>query len=166
LRKAALAAPPCLQYTPASVKKEQIRQAAEAVVEPGEVVEVATTAMVGSLQLGRQVAIGIASAIATVGLLSVTVSPKAQPLVLTTKRLLVLGMKNTLIDQADSKIKNELQRAELRAKPARRIMLYHQVDVTDDQGNPVARIKFGFFDGASAQGIAQGLGPAPVTPKK
>jgi hypothetical protein len=148
------------------VKKDQIKQAAEAVVEPGEVVEVACTAVIGSLRLGRQVAIGIASAIATAGLLSVTVSPKPQPLVLTTKRLLVLGMKNTLIDQADSKIKNEFSRAELRAKPARRIMLYHQVDVTDVQGSPVARMKFGLFDGASARGIADGLGPAPMAQKK
>ena len=142
-------------------KKDQVARAAEGVVEPGEIVEVATTAMIGSLHLGRSAAIAAVSAIATAGLLSVTVSPRPQPVVLTTRRLLVLGLKNTFIDQADSTIKSEFPRGELRAKPARRIMLYHQVDLTDLQGKPVGRMKFGFFDGADARSIAQGLGPPP-----
>src|SRR5260370_17599146 len=91
-------------YTPASVNKDQTKRAAEGVLEPGEVVEQATQALIGSLQLGRQMAIGVATAIATAGLLSVTVSKKPEPIVLTTKRLLVLGMKNTSIDQPHSTI--------------------------------------------------------------
>ena len=146
--------------------KDQIARAAESVVEPGEVVELTTNAVIGSLRLGRQMAIAAATAIATGGLLSVEVTPKQQPVVLTTTRLLVLGMKNTFTDQADSKIRTEIPRADLRAKPARRIALYHQVDLTDSEGAPVARMKFGLFDGADARNLAQALGPAPTAVEK
>ena len=143
-------------------KKDQIARAAEAVVEPGEVVELTTNAVIGSLRLGRQVAIAAVTAIASAGLLSLEVTPKQQPIALTTRRLLVLGLKNTFTDQADSKIRSEMPRAELRAKPAKQVMLYHQLDLTDSEGSPVARMKFGLFDGADARKIAQALGPAPA----
>ncbi len=143
-------------------KKEQVARAAEGVLEPGEIVEVATMATIGSLQLGRQAAIAAVSAIATAGLLSVTVTPKPQPVVLTTRRLLVLGLRNTLMEQADSKIRSQFPRAELGAKPARRIMLYHQVDLTDAEGRPVGRMRFSLFNGRDASSIANGLGPPPV----
>jgi hypothetical protein len=98
LRKAARAADAGAIYTPAALNKDQTKRAAEGVVEPGEVVELATQALVGSLQLGRQVAIGVATAIATAGLLSVAVSKQPEPIVLTTRRLLVLGMKNPWVE--------------------------------------------------------------------
>ncbi|HET7467656.1 MAG TPA: hypothetical protein VFL29_13430 [Candidatus Dormibacteraeota bacterium] len=142
--------------------KDQIARAAEAVVEPGEVVELTSNAVIGSLKLGRQVAIAAATAIVTGGLLSVEVTPKQQPIVLTTRRLLVLGLKNTFTDQADSKIRSEIPRAGLRAKPARRVMLYHQLDLTDPEGAPVARMKFGLFDGADARRLGEALGQPPA----
>jgi hypothetical protein len=149
-------------YRAVGAKKDQIARAAEAVVEPGEVVELTSNAVIGSLRLGRQVAIAAATAIATAGLFSLELTPKQQPIVLTTKRLLVLGLKNTFTDQADSTIRSQMPRAELRAKPARQIMLYHQVDLTDTEGKPVARMKFGLFDGADARNLAQALGEAPA----
>src|SRR6266852_714516 len=104
--------PPARLSIAAMAKKEQVARAAEGVLEPGEIVEVATMATIGSLQLGRQAAIAAVSAIATAGLLSVTVTPKPQPVVLTTRRLLVLGLRNTLMEQADSKIRSQFPRAE------------------------------------------------------
>jgi uncharacterized membrane protein (UPF0136 family) len=152
-------------YTPASMNREQTKRAAEGVVEPGEVVELATQALVGSLQLGRQMAIGVATTIATAGLLSVTVSKKPEPIVLTTKRLLVLGMKNTFIDQADSKIRSEFPRSALRAR-AHRVFTYYALDVTDTEGRPIGRMRFPFWSRADAKALADALGPPPPIAKK
>jgi len=152
-------------YTRASVNKDQTKRAAEGILEPGEVVEQATQALIGSLQLGRQMAIGVATAIATAGLLSVTVSKKPEPIVLTTKRLLVLGMKNTFIDRADSKIRSEFPRGELRGQ-AHRVFTYYALDVTDTEGRPIGRMRFPFWSRADAKAIADALGPPPSTAKK
>src|SRR5260370_3759513 len=137
-------------YTPSVMNKDQTKRAAERVVEPGEVVELATQALVGSLQLGRQMAIGVATAIATAGLFSVTVSKKPEPIVLTTKRLLVLGMKNTFIDQADSKIRSEFPRSALRRR-AHRAFTFHAPDITDSEGTPMGRMRFPFCSLTDAQ---------------
>jgi len=144
--------------------KGQIARAAEPVLEPGEVVELTTNAVIGSLHLGRQALIAGATALATGGLLTVTVSTTQSPIVLTTRRLLVLGLKNTLIDQADSKIKTAIPRSMLRAVPPKRVLLYRRLDLTDAEGNRVARLKMSFFDKEDAERIAQALGPAPPPP--
>src|SRR5260370_38099870 len=129
-------------------------------MERGEVVELATQALVGSLQLGGQMAIGVATAIATAGLFSVTVSKKPEPIVLTTKRLLVLGMKNTFIDQADSKIRAEFPRGELRGR-AHRVFTYYALDVTDTEVRPISRMRFPFSSRADAKALAAALRPPP-----
>ena len=61
----------------------------------------------------------------------------------------------------DSKILSEVPRSDLRAKPAKRVWLYHQVDLTDPEGKPVSRLKVAFFDGADAHRLAQSLGEPP-----
>jgi len=133
-------------------------------MQPGEIVEASGMASIGSLQLGRQAAIAAATAIATAGLLSVTVTPKAQPVVLTTRRLLILGIKVGLVDRPDSKIRTEIPRSELRATPPRRPLLglYWLVVLTDAEGSRVAKMRFPFPDRADAQRFAQGLGPPPM----
>jgi hypothetical protein len=165
LRKAALAAAADAIYTHHAVNKDTTKRAAEAVLEPGEVIELATQALVGSLQLGRQMAIGVATAIATAGLLSVTVSKKPEPIVLTTKRLLVMAMKNTFIDQADSKIRSEFPRSALRGR-AHRVFTYYALDVTDAEGRLIGRMRFPFWSRADAKAIGDALGPPPVMAKK
>jgi hypothetical protein len=145
-------------------KSERVATAAEPLMQPGEIVEAATMAVVGKFNWGKSVALGIATGIATLGMVSVMTSPKAQPVVLTTKRMLILGIKTGIIDQPDSKIRTEVSRADLRARPAKRVALFHAVDLTDPEGNKVARMKFGFFDGASAHKFAQLLGEAPPPP--
>jgi hypothetical protein len=164
-RNSALAAQVGGIYTLATVNKDTTKRAAETVLEPGEVVELATQALVGSLQLGRQVAIGVATAIATAGLFSVAVSRKPEPIVLTTKRLLVMAMKNTLIDQADSKIRSEFPRNALRGR-AHRVFTYYALDITDAEGRPLGRMRFPFWSRADAKAIADALGSPPALAKK
>jgi hypothetical protein len=143
-------------------KKEEIMAAAAPLLEPGEVIEATSMAAVGKWNVGKSVALAAVTAVATLGMLSVMTVPKPQPLVLTTKRFLILGIKQDLmVEHPDSKIVAEIPRGELRAKPAKRVALYHAVDVTDVQGNKLSRLKFGFFDGAAAQKFATGLG-APL----
>jgi len=143
-------------------KGEKVARAAEPLMEPGEVVEVAGMAVLGKFNVGKSVALGIATGIATLGMVSVMTTPKPQPVVLTTKRMLVLGIKVGIIDQPDSKIVTEIPREQLRAKPARRVMLYQAVDLTDPQGTKVTRMKFSLFDGAAAKKFAEVLGEPPA----
>ncbi|SRR5712692_3026655 len=130
-------------------------------MQPGELVEATAMAVIGRWNVGKSMALAAVTAVASLGMLSVMTVPKPQPVVLTTRRFLVLGIKVGIIDQADSKIVTEVPRAELRAKPAKRVALYRAVDVTDPQGNKLVRMKFSFFDGGDAQKIAQGLGEPP-----
>ncbi len=133
-------------------------------MEPGEVVEATGMAVLGKFNVGKSVALGIATGIATLGMVSVMTTPVQQPVVLTTKRFLVLGIKKGIVDSPDSKIVTEVPRSELRAKPAKRVALFIAVDLTDTQGNKVARMKFAFFDMEAAKRFAQGLGqPAGAT---
>ena len=143
-------------------KKEEILTAVAPLLAPDEVVEGAAMAAVGKWNVGKSLALAAVTAVATLGVLSVMTVPKPQPLVLTTKRFLILGIKQDLmVEHPESKIVAEIARRELRARPAKRVALYHAVDVTDVQGNKLSRLKFGFFDGAAAQKFATGLG-APL----
>jgi hypothetical protein len=139
-------------------KNEQIAQAAEPLMQPGEIVEATGMAVLGKFNYGKSMALGIATGIATLGMVSVMTTPKQQPVALTTRRFLVLGIKTGLVDKVDSKIVTEIPRSELRAKPAKRVMLYIAVDLADAQGNKVTRMKFAFNAMADAQRFAQGLG--------
>ena len=139
-------------------KQEQIARAAEPLMEPGEVVEATGMAVLGKFELGKSAALAAVTAVASLGLVSVISVPKPQPVVLTTRRLLVLGIKTGIIDSAESRIVAEIPRSELRATPSKRVMLYHAVDLTDVQGNKVTRMKFSMMDGGDAKRFAQGLG--------
>lgn len=143
-------------------KKEEIIEAATPLLQPGETIDATSMGVVGKWNVGKSVALAAVTAVASLGLLSVMTVPKPQPLVLTSKRFLILGTQQDLmVEHPDSKIVAEIPRSELRAKPAKRVALYHAVDVTDVNGNKLSRLKFSFFDGAAAQKFAVGLG-APL----
>lgn len=125
---------------------------------PGEVVEATGMAVLGKFDVGKSAALAAVTAVATLGMVSVFTVPKPQPVVLTTRRLLVLGIKSGIVDSAESRVVAELPRSELRAMPSKRVMLYHAVDLTDAQGNKVTRMKFSMMDGGDAKKFAQGLG--------
>lgn len=131
-------------------------------MQPGEVVQATAMAVVGKFNWGKSMALGIATGIATLGMVSVMTTPKQQPVVATTKRFLILGMKTGIVDKPDSKIVTEVPREQVRALPAKRVFTYIAVDLTDAQGNKVTRMKFPFWAGGDARTFAQALG-APVT---
>src|SRR5260370_3977413 len=101
-------------------------------------------AVIGKFNYAKSVALGIATGLATLGMVSVMTTPKPQPVVLTSKRMLVLGFKGIIVEEADSKIVNEIPRPDLRARPAKRVALYYAVDLTDPQGNTLPRMKVSF----------------------
>lgn len=140
-------------------KKEEIAAAVAPLLAPDEHVQATAMGVVGKWNVGKSVALAAVTAVATLGMLSVMTVPKQQPLVLTNKRFLILGIKqDLLVEHPDSTIVAEISKSELRAHAAKRVALYHAVDVTDVQGNKLSRLKFGFFDGAAAKAFAQGLG--------
>jgi hypothetical protein len=144
-------------------KKEEIAQAVQPLLQPGEVVDAAAMGVVGKWNVGKSMALAAVTAVASLGILSVYTVPKPQPLVLTNRRFLILGIKEDLmVDHVESKIKTEIPRSDLRAKPAKRVALYHAVDVTDAQGNKLTRLKFSFFNGGDAKNFAQGLGAPTI----
>jgi hypothetical protein len=131
-------------------------------MEPGEIVEVATVGSFGSVSVARTVVTAAAVSIATAGLFTAYVTPKKVPIVLTTKRLLILGIKGLLIEQADSKIVTQVPRSDLRAHPAKRPFLWTKVELTDTQGTPVARMQFPLPNRGDAVRIATALGQPPT----
>jgi len=141
---------------------DQVASAAEPLMEPGEIVEVATVGSFGSVSVARTVVTAAAVSIATAGLFTAYVTPKKVPIVLTTKRLLILGIKGLLIEQADSKIVTQVPRSDLRAHPAKRPFLWTKVELTDTQGTPVARMQFPLPNRGDAVRIATALGQPPT----
>jgi len=139
----------------------QVARAGGPVLEPGEIVEVATVGSFGSVSIARMAVTAAAVSIATAGLFTAYVTPQKVPIVLTTKRLLILGTKG-LLEKADSKIVTQVPRSELRAHPARRPFLWTQVVLTDPQGTPVAQMQFPIPTRGDAARIANGLGQPPT----
>jgi hypothetical protein len=143
---------------------EQAARAAEAVLEPGEIVEIATWAPFGRVSIKRQVLTAAAVSVATAGLFTAYVTPKRVPIILTTKRFLILGTKDGLInDQAESKVVAQMPRSEVRAKPPRRRVLNIRLELTDPQGTPMGRMGFTHLNMSDASRLATALGQPPTT---
>jgi hypothetical protein len=146
------------------VGAEQAARAAEGVLEPGEIVEIATWAPFGRVSIKRQVLTAAAVSIATAGMFTAYVTPKRVPIIITTKRFLILGTKEGIInDQADSKIAAEVPRSEMRATLPRRGVLNIKLMLTDTQGAPFGRLIFTHFNMADAMRIATALGQPAAT---
>jgi hypothetical protein len=147
--------------------QEQVARTAEAVLEPGEIVEIATWAPFGRVSVKRQVLTAAAVSIATAGLFTAYVTPKRMPIVLTTKRFLLLGSKEgVLSDQADGKIVAQMPRSELRARPPKRGIFNIKLYLTDPQGTPVSRMIFGHWAMGDASRFAAALGQPATTATK
>jgi hypothetical protein len=144
--------------------QEQAARAAEAVLEPGEIVEIATWAPFGRVSIKRQVLTAAAVSIVTAGLFTAYVTPKRMPIVLTTKRFLLLGSKEgVLSDQAEGKIVAEMPRSELRARSPKRGVFNIKLFLTDPQGTPVSRMIFGHWNMGEASRFATALGQPATT---
>lgn len=136
-------------------------RAAEPVLQAGEVVEVATVATFGRTNIVKAAAFAAATGLATGGLLIGLAYARKVPIVLTNRRLLVLGIKGILFERADSKIVTALPRSELRAKPPYQRLLWTNLDLTDAQGRSIARMQFPIPNRGHADQIAQLLGEPP-----
>src|SRR5438445_9023352 len=144
--------------------EEQAARAAEAVLEPGEIVEMAVWAPFGRVSIKRQVLTAAAVSVATAGLFTAYVSPKRVPIILTTKRFLILGSKEGLVnDQAESKVVAQMPRSEVRAKLPRRRVLNILLELTDPEGTPAGRMIFTHFNKSDASRLATALGQPPTT---
>jgi hypothetical protein len=142
--------------------RDKVARAAEPVLEPGEIVEVATVASFGSVSLARTAITAAAVSIATAGLFTAYTTPKKVPIVLTTKRLLILGTKG-INDSPDSKIVGQLPRSDLRARPPHRRFLWTKVVLTNPEGTPVGQMLFPLPARGDARLVANALGAAPTT---
>lgn len=144
--------------------QEQVARVAEGVLEPGEIVEIATWAPFGRVSVKRQVLTAAAVSIVTAGLFTAYVTPKRVPVVLTTKRFLILGTKEGIVnDQPESKIVAQMPRSELRARPPRRGVFNIKLYLTDPQGTPVSRMIFGHWNMSDPARFAAALGQPPTT---
>jgi hypothetical protein len=141
--------------------RDRVARAAEPVLDPGEIVEVATEATFGSVSLARSAITAAAVSIATAGLFTAYTTPKKVPIVLTSKRLLILGTKG-INDSPDSKIVGQLPRSDLRATPPHRRFLWTKVMLTSPQGTPVGRMMFPVPARGDAKLIANALGAPPA----
>ena len=147
--------------------QEQVARTAESVLEPGEIVEIATWAPFGRVSIKRQVLTAAAVSIVTAGLFTAYVTPKRVPVVLTTKRFLILGQKEGIVnDQPEGKIVAEMPRSDLRARSPKRGVFNIKLFLTDPQGTPVSRMIFGHWAMGEASRFAAALGQPATTATK
>ncbi len=94
--------------------QDRIKKAATPLLEPGEVIEVATVAAVGQVSIKRQVATAALTTILTLGTVTAVAYSKKRPIALTNRRLLFLDAKD-LTGRPVSKLVGALNREGLRA---------------------------------------------------
>jgi hypothetical protein len=141
----------------------KVARAADPLLEPGEHVEVATIATFGRSSIAKAAAIAAVTTVATGGLLTLHSYAKKVPIVLTTRRLLVLAVRDFLLLTPLSKIEVQAQRSDLRATPPVQNLLWTKLDLTFSDGTPIARMQFPLPSRGDAYKIAQLLGEPPPT---
>ena len=135
---------------------DRIAKAAAPLLEPGEVVEVATVAAVGQVSVKRQVATAAITALLTLGTVTAVTSAKKRPVALTNKRLLFLEA-SELTGRPQSKLVAWLSRDGLRAQ-RRRGLVWRKYDLIDSTGAPVVRLSFPLPNRKAGDQIANALG--------
>jgi len=136
--------------------QDRIKKAATPLLEPGEVIEVATVAAVGKVSTRRQIATVAVTAILSAGTVTaVTYSPK-RPVVLTNRRLLFLDA-NEITGRPLEKLVGVLNREGLRAQ-RQRALLWLKYDLIDSTGAPVVRLSFPVPNLSAGHQIAAALG--------
>jgi hypothetical protein len=136
--------------------QDRIKKAASPLLEPGEVIEVATVAAVGKVSARRQIATVAVTAILSAGTVTaVAYSPK-RPVVLTNQRLLFLDA-NEITGRPLEKLVGALTREGLRAQ-RQRGLLWLKYDLIDSTGAPVVRLSFPVPNRSAGHQIAAALG--------
>ena len=136
--------------------QDKIKKAATPLLEPGEVIEVATVAAVGKVSARRQIATVAVAAILSAGTVTaVAYSPK-RPVVLTDRRLLFLDA-NEITGRPLEKLVGALPREGLRAQ-RQRGLLWLKYDLIDNAGAPVVRLSFPVPNRSAGHQMAAALG--------
>ena len=120
--------------------QDRIKKAATPLLQPGEVIEVATVAAVGKVSAKRQIATAAITAIVTAGTVTAVAYAPKRPMVLTNRRLLFLDA-NQLTGRPQEKLVGELNREGLRAQ-RQRALLWLKYDLIDNSGAAVVRLSF------------------------
>jgi hypothetical protein len=136
--------------------RDRIKKAATPLLQPGEVIEVATVAAVGKVSAKRQIATAAITAIVTAGTVTAVAYAPKRPMVLTNRRLLFLDA-NELTGRPQEKLVGELNREGLRAQ-RQRALLWLKYDLIDNSGAPVIRLSFPVPNRKAGHQIAGALG--------
>jgi hypothetical protein len=136
--------------------QDRIKKAATPLLEPGEVIEVATVAAVGKVSVKRQIATAAITAILTAGTVTAVAYSKKRPTVLTNRRLLFLDA-NELTGRPQEKLVGTIGREGLRAQ-RQRGLLWLKYDLIDNTGAAVVRLSFPVPARKAGNQIAQALG--------
>ncbi len=136
--------------------QDRIKKAATPLLEPGEVIEVATVAAVGKVSAKRQIATAAITAIVTAGTVTAVAYAPKRPMVLTNRRLLFLDA-NELTGRPQEKLVGELNREGLRAQ-RQGALLWLKYDLIDNNGAPVVRLSFPVPARKAGNQIAGALG--------
>ena len=136
--------------------QDKIKKAVTPLLEPGEVIEVATVAAVGKVSARRQIATVAVAAILSAGTVTVVAYSPKRPVVLTNRRLLFLDA-NEITGRPLEKLVGTLNREGLRAQ-RQRALLWLKYDLIDGTGAPVVRLSFPLPDRSAGHQIATALG--------
>lgn len=136
--------------------QDKIKKAVTPLLEPGEVIEVATVAAVGKVSARRQFATVAVAAILSAGTVTVVAYSPKRPVVLTNRRLLFLDA-NEITGRPLEKLVGTLNREGLRAQ-RQRALLWLKYDLIDGTGAPVVRLSFPLPDRSAGHQIATALG--------
>ena len=136
--------------------QDKIKKAATPLLEPGEVIEVATVAAVGKVSARRQIATVAVAAILSAGTVTVVAYSPKRPVVLTNRRLLFLDA-NEITGRPLEKLVGTLNREGLRAQ-RQRALLWLKYDLIDGTGAPVVRLSFPLPNRSAGHQIATALG--------
>lgn len=136
--------------------QERIKKAATPLLEPGEVIEVATVAAVGKVSAKRQIATVAVTAILSAGTVTAVAYAPKRPIVLTNRRLLFLDA-NEITGRPQEKLVGAIAREGLRAQRQRGI-LWRKYDLIDNRGAAVLRLSYPLPNRKAGDQIADALG--------
>ena len=135
---------------------DRIKKAATPLLEPGELIEVATVAAVGKVSAKRQIATVAVTAILTAGTVTAVAYAQKRPMALTNRCLLFLDA-NELTGRPLEKLVGAIAREGLRAQ-RQRALLWRKYDLIDSTGAAVVRLSFPLPNRKAGDQIATALG--------
>jgi hypothetical protein len=134
-----------------NARKRRILDAVQPYLEPGETVHLITQAGVGRVSVKRQVGVGVAVAVVSLGQLTAIVQPRTLVLVLSDRRLLFIDPSAVRRDRVD-RVELALNLSGLRTRRYRGPSLNKRFDLEADDMAPL-RLNFPLSGGSDGQAI-------------